>query len=297
MALRSEGSITGLSVSRSPFGAAAGAWSALVLADLAGWVWLARSQDSILSPVFCGSPLVGWVSSGWSGAEAALVLNPPARLVMPWLAMVWAMMTPLLARPIAHVWTCGPARLRPTLVALFIASYAAIWLFAGFLLMGGAVALEDLAGAAALPAPALAVAAALLWQTSPLKQACLNGCHRLPRLRPPARAAAGDCLRYGATTALWCVGSCWALMLALLVVDQMHFALMAIVAAVLFVERQAPERLARWRCIPLWRFRTPQRMSGCPDAADRDASPLSAGGQTVAGWVTQPSFVSRIQAP
>ncbi len=135
MALRPKGAIAALAIGQ-PSLAAARAWLALVLADLAGWVWLARSHASILSPGSCGSSL-GWVSSGWSGAEAALLLNPPARLVMLWLVMVWAMMTPLLAEPITHLWTCGSARLRPPFIALFVASYAAVWLVAGVLLMGG----------------------------------------------------------------------------------------------------------------------------------------------------------------
>lgn len=288
MALRPKGAIAALAIGQ-PSLAAARAWLALVLADLAGWVWLARSHASILSPGSCGSSL-GWVSSGWSGAEAALLLNPPARLVMLWLVMVWAMMTPLLAEPITHLWTCGSARLRPPFIALFVASYAAVWLVAGVLLMGAAVALKGLAGAAALPTPALAAAIALLWQASPLKQSCLNGCHRLPRLRPSGCAAALGCLRYGVVTAVWCVGACWALMLAPLVVDRMHFALMAAVATVLFLERQAPTRPARGRWIPFWRFR---------NAAEDVRAPCRRGSGHVApaGRVArtrEPSFVSRL---
>jgi predicted metal-binding membrane protein len=246
-----SGLTAGLAVSH--WFCAAGAWPALILADIAGWVWLARSHASILSPSSCGSSLAGWVSSGWSGAEAALLLNPPGRLVMAWLVMVWAMMTPLLAEPIAHLSTCRPTRLRAPFIALFVASYAAIWLLAGFLLLGAALGLQDLARAAALPSPALAAAIALIWQASPLKQACINGCHRLP-VPPAGEAAALDSLRYGVVTAMWCVGACWALMLAPLVVDRMHFPLMAIIAAVLFVERQAPAWQERSRWIPIRRF-------------------------------------------
>jgi predicted metal-binding membrane protein len=242
---------------------AAGIWPVLILADIAGWVWLARSHASVLSPNSCGSSLAGWVSSGWSGAEAAVLLNPPGRLVPAWLLMVWAMMTPLLAEPIAHLSNCSPTRLRPLFIALFVASYAAIWLLAGFLLLGVALGLQDLARAAALPPPALAAAVALIWQASPLKQACVNSCHRPPG--PPAgEAAVLDSLRYGVVTALWCVGACWALMLAPFVVDRMHFPLMATVAAVLFVERQAPMRRERWRWLPIRRLPSHREYAASP---------------------------------
>ncbi len=181
VALRPNGAVAGMGPAvRRPSSVLSGALPALLLADLAGWVSLARDHASLLSPKSCGSSVVGWVSSGWSGVEAALLLHPPARLVAPWLVMVWAMMTPLLAEPVGHLWTFSPARLRAPFLAVFVASYGAIWLLAGFLLMGAALALEHLARVTVFPAPALAAAIALLWQASPLKQACLNNCHRLP---------------------------------------------------------------------------------------------------------------------
>jgi predicted metal-binding membrane protein len=91
----------------------------------------------------------------------------------------------------------------------------------------------------------MAIAVALKTFATPAKQACLNRCHQLPRLSAFCSATVWDSVRYGAMTALWCVGTCWALMLAPMVVDRMHFATMAGVAVVLLVERQAPA--TRWR--------------------------------------------------
>jgi predicted metal-binding membrane protein len=217
----------------------------LIAVDLAGWVVLANSHFSLLMPDFCSSLPGDWMAQGSAGVVAALILNPPAQLIMSCLIMLVAMMTPLLARPIAHLWNHSPARLRAPAIALFVATYAGVWLLAGCVLMAIAVALKAFASAAALPIPALAVVIALIWQATPAKQTCLNRCHRLHRLSAFCSAAVWDCVRCGAMTALWCVGACWALMLVPLVLDEMHFATMAGVAAVLFVERQA--RATRWR--------------------------------------------------
>jgi len=225
--------------------AAKGPMPTLIAVDLAGWVVLANSHFVLLTPDFCSSSPGDWMVQGSAGVVAALILNPPAQLIMSCLIMLVAMMTPLLARPIAHLWNHSLARLRAPAIALFVATYAGVWLLVACVLMAVAVVLKAFASAAALPIPALAVVIALIWQATPAKQTCLNRCHRLPRHSAFGSATAWDCMRYGATTALWCVGACWALMLVPLVVDGMHFATMAGVAAVLFVERQA--RATRWR--------------------------------------------------
>jgi predicted metal-binding membrane protein len=219
--------------------AAKGPLPTLIAVDLAGWVVLANSHFLLLTPDFCSSLPGDWMARGSVGVVSALVLNPPAQLIMSCLIMLVAMMTPLLARPIAHLWNHSVERLRAPAIALFVATYAGIWLLAACGLMAMAVALKAFADAAALPIAALAVVIALIWQAAPAKQTCLNRCHRLPPPSAFCSATVWDYVRYGAMTALWCIGACWALMLVPLVVDGMHFATMAGVAAVLFVERQA----------------------------------------------------------
>jgi len=207
--------------------AAKGPLPTLIAVDLAGWIVLANLHFSVLMPDFCSSLPGDWMAQGSAGVVAALILNSPAQLIMSCLVMLVAMMTPLLARPIAHLWNHTPARLRAPAIALFVATYAGVWLLAACVLMAIAVALKAFASAAALPIPVLAVAIALIWQATPAKQTCLNRCHRLPRHPAFGSVTVWDCVPYGATTALWCVGVCWALMLAPLVLDGMHFATMA----------------------------------------------------------------------
>lgn len=229
--------------------AAKGPLPALIAIDLAAWVVLANLNFSLLAPDFCSSFPGDWVALGSAGVVSALILNPPAQLIAPCLIMLVAMMTPLLARPIAHLWNHSLARRRAPAITLFVATYAGLWLLASCVLVAVAVALKAFAGAAALPVPAVAVVIALIWQATPAKQACLDRCHRLSAF---SAGTAWDCVRHGATIALWCIGACWALMLAPLAVDGMHFAAMAVVAVVLFVERQAGPM--RWRLATIGDF-------------------------------------------
>lgn len=217
----------------------------LIAIDLAAWVVLANSHSGLLIPDLCSSVPGDWMVQGWASLVSALILNPPAQLIMSCFIMLVAMMTPLLARPIAHLWNHSLTRLRGPAIAFFVAAYAGVWLVAACVLMAIALALKAFSSAAPIPIPVSAVLLALIWQATPTKQICLNRCDRLPRLSAFGSATVWDCARYGTSTGLRCVGACWALMLVPLVVDGMHFETMAGVTAVLFVERQA--RPTRWQ--------------------------------------------------
>jgi predicted metal-binding membrane protein len=212
-----------------------GPWPALLLVSLVGWVAPLAASRWFGVKDFCGS------GGSWVGS-APFVLNQPGLLVLPWLLMLLAMMPPTLARPVRHLWRRSLRRRRLREIAQFAAAYTAVWLLAGAVLLAVAMALRGLAEAAVVPA----VAIALLWQATPVKQACLNGCHRLPPLATFGLAADFDCVRFGLTAALWCVGTCWALMLVPLATDAAHVGLMAVASVVMFAERLPAPRPARW---------------------------------------------------
>lgn len=214
----------------------------LMAVGLAGWVGVANAHFALLTPELCISG--DWLGQAPAGAASVLTLNPPAQTVTFCLVMLMAMMTPLLARPIGHLCRHGTVCLRVLAIACFVTTYAGIWLLAACALLAVAVALKGFSAAIALPAPAVATVIALIWQAAPVKWTCLERCHRLPRLSPLCATAALDCVRFGAATALWCIGACWALMLVPFVVEGMHVAAMAGVAALMFAERHVP---AGWR--------------------------------------------------
>jgi predicted metal-binding membrane protein len=220
-----------------------GAGLPLLLASLTGWFILAVVDQRIPLTQICAASIglarLRYPPVGGAGDSAL------AMLVVASFAMVLAMMAPLLTAPMTHLWTKSLARRRLRAVALFSLAYAAVWTLAMTLLAvaSGLAALG--VGWAASPVLALAVAA--LWQSTPARQASLNRCHRLPRLGVFGWAADRDCLAYGFTSGLWCVGACWALMLLPMFVESGHFLAMLAVMTFLLIERQMPSRAVRWR--------------------------------------------------
>jgi predicted metal-binding membrane protein len=222
---------------------ASGAWPPLLLASLVGWIAVLVAGGSRGMPAICG--MTGGAADDWRALETFLAFHPPASLVLPWLLMLLAMMPPLLAQPFVHLWRGTLRRRRWRAALVFAFGYGGIWMLAGAVLIAASVALKVLAPSwlALWGATALAV----LWQATPAKQACLNRCHRLPALSAFGLAAERDCLRYGMSAGLWCVGACWALMLVPLVAGRLSVAAMAAVSLLMLLERLLPPRPVRWQ--------------------------------------------------
>ncbi|MBO3460751.1 DUF2182 domain-containing protein [Aetokthonos hydrillicola Thurmond2011] len=221
----------------------------LITVTLFGWVVMLQEGHAQGMPEF----LMAIQGNGYSQSSQALhTLLHSNLLVMvgwSWLIMLVAMMTPLLADPIRHLWVRSLPRRRWLAVVLFLAGYITIWMMAGVVLMLFTLLLWIFSW---FPTLFVALALAIAWQTTPWKQACLNHCHWTPRLSPFGLAANWDCLRYGMANGLWCVGACWALMLLPLATVHVYSMLMVAIATglILVVERYRPARPARWQ-VPL----------------------------------------------
>ena len=63
-------------------------------------------------------------------------------LLAGWLAMLLAMMPPLLAQPVLHVWWSSLRPRRPWALFLFGSAYTAVWMGAGAVLIPAAMALR-----------------------------------------------------------------------------------------------------------------------------------------------------------
>jgi predicted metal-binding membrane protein len=132
--------------------------------------------------------------------------------------------------------------------ATFVAGYLAVWTLFGLAAYGAYRLAADaeldwlhwehggpyVAGAA--------LAAAGLYQLTPLKEVCLRHCrgplHYLVRGWREGRLGA---LRMGAEHGLFCVGCCWGLMLALFALGVMSLFWTAVAAAVIFAEKVLPQ--------------------------------------------------------
>lgn len=218
----------------------------LMLLSLAGWGLLLGSAGMLSIPSFCGSMALLDYAAGWQGIEQALLFNPPRQLLGSWLLMLLAMTPMLLVHPLAYVWQRSLLRKRWQAVALFVLGFVTVWTLAGLLLLTLVVVARVMLGVAPLTAFAATLAVCLLWQASPIKQRCLNQCHYRPRISAFGLGFIRDCLMYGVVSGLWCIGSCWPLMLLPMLAEQGHLPLMLLGMAWMLFERLRNPRPALW---------------------------------------------------
>ncbi len=206
------------------------------------WLGFAALAEGIGGPATQRlSALMMPADAAWSPAAAAAVFAM-------WAVMMAAMMLPS-AVPMVSSFAAldRSARGGGGRTAGFLLAYLAVW--SGFSLVAAALqwglqglGLVDAAGASRTPllAAGLLVAAGAV-QFTPLKQACLRKC-RTPlgflavEWRPGFRGAAAMGLRHG----LFCLGCCWALMLLPFVAGTMNLLWMAVLTAVVALEKLAP---------------------------------------------------------
>ena len=235
------------------------AWAAMLVPELPGSPPVGATGGTTLAGEAVSQGHAGHVgaapsSTGLDVSEAVhwWSFTPPWGSGTGWGLMLAAMMAPLLIPALRHALARSLPRRRGRAMALVTVAYAATW-------AAGGVGLASLAGGigalTGTPYPALAVgiAVAVLWQATPSKQRCLNRRARHPPLAAFGRAADVDALRLGGIHAVWCFGSCWALMLVPILVPEWHLGLMVVVT--LWVWSEQLERPA----VPGWRLRAPVR--------------------------------------
>jgi predicted metal-binding membrane protein len=225
-----------------------GPGKALLVASVSGWIALAW--------VIAADPLPQGAVTMAHGEHAAFsagasMARSSGHFAIMWLAMILAMAPPLLLREIGRLWRTSLHRRRHLTLGSFLSGYVAVWLLVG-------VALAMLAGWVSASSNRVAAAIALiaLWHCSPVRQRCLNACHRTPRLRVFGVVAQWDALRYGFASGGYCAGACGLAMLLVLLAPGQHLAGMAVVALLATVERHLPARRPHWR-LPVWRDRSP----------------------------------------
>jgi predicted metal-binding membrane protein len=183
-----------------------------------------------------------------ASSASLLKMNPPASWAIEWLLMLAAMMAPTLITPLWYIRVRNFARRRLRSSSLFVFGYAAVWMIVGALVFAAHVGVKIFQSQSFWLAATLAMIA-LVWQTSPAKQRCLNRCHAHGSFAAFGPSADVDAFRFGISHGVWCVGSCWALMLFAMLLPRGHVAAMAAASVLIFSERleqSAP---------PGWRFR------------------------------------------
>lgn len=208
------------------------------------WLVLALGTAGVPTLALCSAAVLSLPSPDALGLLLTFV--SPWSLALGWALMVVAMMAPTAFDPLFHLRERSLRSLRPPCLALFLGGYLGVWLLAGPVFLGAAIAIR-----LAVPHPLALLAAAsivaAIWQVSPPKQTALNRCHRRPTLAAFAPAAYRSALTAGVQQGLWCLASCWPLMAAAVLAPAGHLAAMALVAAFVWAERLEPAGPARWR--------------------------------------------------
>ncbi len=202
---------------------------ALLLIAAVGWWWSADQMR-------------GMDAGPWTA------LGGFAWFVLLWVVMMAAMMFPSVAPTVALYTRMAKVR-TPLAPSAFTLGYLLTWTAAGagaWILgaaisrLGGDVLAWDQAGGAVAGA---AIVFAGIYELTRLKNACLTRCRSpLGFLLGSWRDGSVGGLRMGVALGAWCLGCCWALMLALFALGSMSVVWMAFIAVLIAVEKIAPWR-------------------------------------------------------
>jgi len=169
-------------------------------------------------------------SSGGVNSISLLAATPM------WGLMALAMMVPAALPAVRHVSRTSLYWRRRRAAAEFLAVFVGLWTAFGVIVL---IPLSSWAPAGPPLLPAAALAAAALWQLTPLKHRALLACHRSRPLPPRGwRASAGT-----STFALYnggaCLASCWAMMAAASLAGPAQLLWMGALTGVMAVEKLA----------------------------------------------------------
>jgi predicted metal-binding membrane protein len=220
-------------------------------AERAAALAAARSHAGVVALLLVAAGVAWWSTAvQMSGMDAGpgTALGGLGWFVGAWAVMMAAMMLPSLA-PTAAVYTQLTRRREPGRPLLFAAGYLLLWSAVGVAAFGLFELGKSLFGAELawhaggrwLAAAVLALGAA--YELSPVKHACLRRCRSPLRfLSQSWRDGRSGALAMGVRTGGWCLGCSWLLMAALFALGVMSLTWMALVAAVVAVEKIAPWR-------------------------------------------------------
>jgi predicted metal-binding membrane protein len=216
----------------------------------------ARSTAAVAIPLV-GLGLVGWYLTvrqagdmsgmmtglGQVGTHMPNTMASPAFMVM-WLGMMAAMMLPAIGPVVLAQRMVVRARGEGAATSVaFVASYLGVWLLIGLVPLLAFLAFRDLPMEAQSTPWLRIVAGAVLvvagvYQLTSLKGTCLRACRSpLSFVMKHNDSGAIGALRAGVSYGAYCVGSCWALMVVLLVVGLMNLIWMAAIALIFLVEK------------------------------------------------------------
>jgi len=164
-------------------------------------------------------------------ATASLAAGTPM-----WALMAAAMMMPTAMPAVQHASLTSLYWRRRRAALEFLVVFLGLWTAFSVLALGPLMTLEPAASPFALP---VALAAAALWQLTPLKLRALRACHRSRPLPPRGWRASLGVANFALHNGAACLISCWAIMVAAAVSGPGRLLWMATLTAAITVEKLA----------------------------------------------------------
>jgi predicted metal-binding membrane protein len=203
-------------------------WLSLGTLVAAAWLFVAAAPGELLAAI-CGPSA--------RAPDAALT-------ILMWSAMSLAMMLPVAAPMLStYLDIAETARAKSIAVvpaAVLAAGYATVWL--AFALVAGVAQAKAGGFARGAAVAGVILMAAGLYQFAPLKHACLDKCRRpMPFFLSRWSERPIDVFKMGIEQGLSCLGCCWVLMVLSFVTGAMNLTWMALLGAVMILERTVLE--------------------------------------------------------
>jgi predicted metal-binding membrane protein len=224
--------------------------------ELAGAFAAVRGRLGLVALLFALGGLAWWLTAErMAGMDAGpgTDLGALGWFLGIWVVMMAAMMFPSVS-PTVALYAKMTRRRGLSRSLLFTSGYLLVWSTAGvaaysLFRLGRSLFGQDLAwDAGGRWCAGVVLVTAALYELTPLKDVCLEKCRSpvgflLGAWRDGGRGA----LEMGARHAAWCLGCCWALMSALFALGVMSLAWMALIAALIALEKTLPwRRAATW---------------------------------------------------
>ena len=180
--------------------------------------------------------------SGGHGASGDVVSSVSLLAATPmWGLMAMAMMVPTALPAMQHVARTSLYRRRRRAAAEFLAVFVGLWTAFGVLVL---LPLSSSAWAGSPLLPAAVLAAAALWQLTPLKQRALLACHGSRPIPPRGWRASAGTSAFALYNGGACFVSCWAMMTAASLAGPGRLWWMSAMAGAMTVEKLAEK--PRW---------------------------------------------------
>lgn len=227
---------------------------AIVFAVATAWFYLLVAPMPGVSGAAGSEGMAGMAGMGAATALAAWSWREALLLFAMWAVMMVAMMLPSAGPMILLFSRVGAGRSahgrRGTSVRFFAAGYLTVWwAFSAvaaavqWQLHSAAVLSPEMRAASPLVGGAILIAAGI-YQWLPIKESCLSHCRSpLSFLATSWREGKLGAVRMGVEHGMFCVGCCWLLMALLFVAGVMNLLWIAVLSAVILLEKVVPRGL------------------------------------------------------